>query len=211
MNIKNCPAKNGVSILYAHQLGSNIAAFENFLETHKEWQTLSVKNILDGDYDRNRPAMVLTFDHGYHDFIGQILSILEKYNCPATVFITSAYCLDGTGIKNDKTEFLGSADILKIAKHPLVTLGLQGKTHRRMSSLLPWALWDELTKPKKILESLTWQKFIYLAYPFGVQNYYVRLMALMAGYKAAFTHDENMFVPSKKSILKMPRIKYRND
>jgi|GEM_PF-5264217 len=104
------------------------------------------------------------------------------------------------------TEFLSSADILKLAKHPLVTLGLHSKTNPLLTYSNPVDLWDELTKPKRILESLTWQKFLFLAYPYGFHNAYVRTMTRLAQYRAGFTTGEQLFVPSKTPRFAIPRI-----
>lgn len=107
--------------------------------------------------------------------------------------------------------FIGSAAILELAKHPLVTLGAHSKTHPLLTRLWPLTLWDELTKPKKILESLTRQNFDYMAYPYGGHHGFVRLMTRAAGYTAGFTTEDRMFAPARDNRYAIPRMELAMD
>ena len=44
-----------------------------------------------------KPLAAITFDDGYHDALGQALPILEKADCPATVFVATGYVGSGKG------------------------------------------------------------------------------------------------------------------
>lgn len=275
MRLKNIPASQGISILYGHRilptLPQGIGPYADttitvddltlFFNAHHDWQKLSLTQCLSGDFDSTRPAMAMTFDDGYRDIIDYGLPVLESFDCPVTVFLTSGFCLDKreplenifaarlqqsqTGNKDriyqscradlkkgsykkriaalqdltsrygldekilPHTEFLNSADILKIGKHPLVTLGLHSKTHPLLTHLPVGELWDELVKPKRILESLTWQKFSYLAYPYGGHHATVRILARFAKYRAGFTTGEKLFTPSQTPHFAIPRIALR--
>ena len=276
MKLQNIPAVQGISILYGHRIMPAIPqgispyadttitvnALKSFLKRHEEWQKISLKQCMNGDFNPNKPALVMTFDDGYQDIIDHGLQIFESFDCPITVFLSSGFCLgkqeplenifaarlqqstmankidiyeNNRGLLKkgsykkrtnrletlskkyglDKnilphTEFLNSTDILKLAKHPLVTLGLHGKTHPLMTHITPVCLWDELTKPKRILESLIWQELAYFSYPYGGHNMMTRIFTRMAKYKAGFTTGDQLFIPTKTPRFAVPRIALRD-
>jgi len=56
-------------------------------------QPISLQRLIEGMQDNNVPkrAVVLTFDDGYADTLYQAKPLLERYEIPATVFVTTGY------------------------------------------------------------------------------------------------------------------------
>jgi peptidoglycan/xylan/chitin deacetylase (PgdA/CDA1 family) len=106
MKLSNKPAQIGISVLYGHRILNDIPsspspysqttitpdALDQFLDTHKDWQALSLDDLKSHSYDPLKPAFVLTFDDGYRDMLAPLIRILETHNVPAAIFICHGFC-----------------------------------------------------------------------------------------------------------------------
>lgn len=72
--------------------------FERQIRYLKEHgQIVSLKDFFEGRFYKNRLATAITFDDGFRNNLTRALPILEKYNAPATIFVTGINSL-GEGI-----------------------------------------------------------------------------------------------------------------
>src|SRR5438876_1439586 len=72
------------------------AAFEEellYLAAHR--RVLSLGTLLDGDLDRGKPAVAITFDDGFRSVLTIAAPLLERFGFPATAFVTTRW-LDGS-------------------------------------------------------------------------------------------------------------------
>jgi peptidoglycan/xylan/chitin deacetylase (PgdA/CDA1 family) len=63
---------------------------EHLTYIRRHFQVISLAQAYTGDYDRNRMAVVITFDDGYRNNLLHVLPVLQKYRLPATFFVTAA-------------------------------------------------------------------------------------------------------------------------
>lgn len=94
-----------------------------------------------------------------------------------------------------RTPFLSADDIAVLNSHPLITLGHHGRTHALLSRLNPALLWRELKSPYKII-----------AYPYGGQNMFVRVLCALKGYKMGFAAGNRVYRPEIDNPFNIPRI-----
>lgn len=86
------------------------AQFEQDLRFYrKHFQVVSLADIFahpEPGGSKNRPKLAITFDDGFENNLTYALPILEKYACPATIFVMSANL--------DEPDFLNWADIVEV-------------------------------------------------------------------------------------------------
>jgi peptidoglycan/xylan/chitin deacetylase (PgdA/CDA1 family) len=116
----------------------------------------------------------ITFDDGYQDNITNALPLLEKYDIPATIFITT----DSLGEKasfewdlqyneSDRAVFLNKKEIQKLSNNRLIELGAHTHSHKKLSTLSLQEQMREIAESKKILEDIMGKNIKLFAYPFG--------------------------------------------
>lgn len=153
------------------------ACFEQhliFLKKHYDIVSLSElsKRSITGTLKGNEAS--ITFDDGYKDNLANALPLLEKYNVPAAIFITTAYLgkvarfeWDMEYSESDRAVFLNAEEIQQLSRHPLITIGTHTENHVRLANLSPERQKEEILKSKASLESITGTKVKHFAYPFG--------------------------------------------
>lgn len=94
---KNYPLTNDICILLYHRVANlaidtwRLATKPHIFEEHIKFLKKHYPIIrFDDDWQEvKRPSVVLTFDDGYADIFEYALPILEKYNVPATIFVST--------------------------------------------------------------------------------------------------------------------------
>ncbi|MDL2283922.1 polysaccharide deacetylase family protein [Oxalobacter sp. OttesenSCG-928-P03] len=117
---------------------------------------------------------VITFDDGYRDNFINALPILERYELPATIYVTTgqlgqraSFAWDMEYDEKDRAYFLSKTEINVLGKHPLIEIGAHTHNHSRLSDLSPQQQFEEMVKSKTILEELIGRPVTSFAYPFG--------------------------------------------
>jgi peptidoglycan/xylan/chitin deacetylase (PgdA/CDA1 family) len=162
---------------------------------------------------------VVTFDDGYLDNLNNALPILEKYNIPATIFISTS-SLDFQGMHSWDMEYqphergcyLNRAQIIEVSKHPLLEIGGHTHNHFRLSDLSMYDKIDQIQKNKIILERIIKKRITTFAYPFGRALDFDResLIAVrQQGYESAVKNMPG-FVTAGSSTFSLPRFNVRN-
>ncbi|HAG91593.1 MAG TPA: hypothetical protein DCL41_06960 [Bdellovibrionales bacterium] len=154
--------------------------FESFLQDVK---TLGLKVVRFEDSDRNSHSISLTFDDGYKDNLLRALPLLEKFNFPFTIFIVTDF------LSSSYPEYLSEEEIRILAKHPLVTLGTHGKTHRPLADLDFEMAKLEIKESKEVLETLVGRPVETMSFPHGSYNEALVKCAKDLGYKKIGTSD----------------------
>lgn len=152
-------------------------------EEHLKWlakrlkRVVPLRNLLTVSPAEN--LIAITFDDGYKDNLTVALPLLEKYNLPATIFVSAGFIGDDG--------YLTGEDLQVLAAHPLITIGSHTLTHRHLTKLSPDEVRHELVVSKQILEETINQTVDLLAYPYGDCNSEIERLSEDCGYLAAWS------------------------
>jgi peptidoglycan/xylan/chitin deacetylase (PgdA/CDA1 family) len=190
-----------------------------FLTAHYEVVSLSV--LLERLQEKNLTGKeaVITFDDGYRDNLQNALPLLEKYQIPATIFITTAYlgeqanfAWDQEYTENDRAQFLTTQEIQTLSRNPLIEIGGHTHTHQRLSELSVPGQEKEIQENKDILQEIISKPIIHFAYPFGgIFDYTKQTRALVqdAGFQTISTTTQK-FVTATSELTDLARFNIRN-
>ncbi len=134
-------------------------------------------------------AVAVTFDDGYRDLLKTVLPILERYNIPTTVFISSDLSIrtDPTG-----TPRLTEEELCTLSRSPLITIGSHAKTHTKFVGLSSEEMYREAKESADRLERISGKRPIFFAYPFGSRSTVAETAVKDAGYEAGFGITEGL-------------------
>ncbi|MEO1652419.1 MAG: polysaccharide deacetylase family protein [Bacteroidota bacterium] len=226
----------------------------------KYCRVLPLKDLLQTPAQSDKLQVALTFDDGYANNYDLARPILEKYQLPATFFIsipqlkgydilwadlldltrrkgseqmqirseiyikrkagyirpdgqnlkTSCTQKDGTFIeeviqvllpyaafKNKEAstlywKLMSPAQILKLAYHPLFSIGAHGMLHSSIHQLSSKEAQDELSNPKAYLENIIQKEVSFFAYPHGLANQASISRVRASNYAHQFLGNEGM-------------------
>lgn len=109
--------------------------------------------------DVRRKKCVLTFDDGYESLAALAEPYLRKLGIPFTAYITSGWI--GT------PGYLSADALIRLADHPLCTIGSHTVTHPMTRFLPAEAVRRELVDSRAAIGRITGKPVAHLAFPFG--------------------------------------------
>jgi peptidoglycan/xylan/chitin deacetylase (PgdA/CDA1 family) len=150
-------------------------------------------------------TLAITFDDGYEDHFTTVYPILEKYDFPATIFLTVKY-IDGYWESEKATggriKGLSKNHIREMQHGGLIQFGSHGCSHRNFLSIDEGAKVSEIRDSKTLLEDLLEQDVPFISYPFGAFDEGTKNIVKEAGYKAGFSVWNRR--PDTYSIRRIP-------
>lgn len=136
--------------------------------------------------DDRAKGIVVTFDDGDADTFETALPILEKFQVPATVFVSSSL-LDTVWVDNGlKRKMMSKSQLRSLAASPLIEIGSHAHLHQSMVERSRSDLLADLTLSRQILEDIVDRRIRFLAYPHGLHDKAVMDAAQQAGFDAGF-------------------------
>lgn len=202
-----------------YYFGMHLEDFETILKwfSKEKLKIISTEEFLNGE-----PGVHLTFDDGYANNYYFVLPILEKYNFPSLIFVTTQHLrqYDSSSsrlldffqekkIKYEKAERkklprefitenwsgLTFSQLQKLSDSPLIEIGCHTVSHPHLSKLSYEEQMVEIMQSKKCIEDIINEPLRYFSYPFGDYDQNTINILKKTGFKAAFA------VQPKKRIM----------
>jgi len=186
----------GVLVLFYHSIdsGKPLLNFTKQIDyLRKEgYHVISVNEVV--SYIRKEielppRSICLTFDDGYHDNFQSVFPILQEYNLPATIFLSSKYIIPYNANEIDikiSERFLSWGEIGEMAGNG-VQFGSHGYLHCDLTSLPRKEVFREILRSKQEIEEKISREIRYFSYPYGRYDKTIRDVVKRAGFEAAFT------------------------
>ena len=140
----------------------------------------------------------LTFDDGYEDFCTHAMPVLERLQCPASVYLVTrrlGQTNTWDAIEMPEARLLTEAQVRHLDARG-VRFGVHSATHPRLSRLTPGERVGEIAGAKRDLEALIDRDVHAFCYPHWDQDDDVRREVLAAGYKIALGGEQPAHEPS---------------
>lgn len=125
-------------------------------------------------------SVLVTFDDGYVDNRSQALSVLERYDAPAAVFLTSRL------IDADLDTYLDWDGVRALESEDLITIGSHSRNHVTLTSLDQSDVTREVHKSRRHIEARIDGDVNLFSYPNGGYSAEITETVADAGYTAAF-------------------------
>lgn len=158
-----------------------------------------VSDYYSGTGDLPPKPVVFTFDDGYRDFYTDVLPILQKYHVPAVAYVVSGY-LDTT------QNYLTTPQLLEIQDSGLVEIAAHSVSHRNFLYINQADALYEMKQSKRELEALLGIPIRHFAYPYGVYDSNIVLLAEKTGFESAATVDRGV-IQTYKNRFQLKRIR----
>lgn len=135
----------------------------------------------------------VTFDDAYANILTNALPALEELGIPATVFVVPGNLgripawIDQPGHPDCHERIISFDELVRLAEHPLISIGSHTFSHPRLPGLAPKILAAELRDSKHMLERFLDYTVDALALPHGAFDTEVLRAAREAGYRQVFT------------------------
>lgn len=195
--------------------------FEKHLQfLKKKYKILPLSELSKRLVDRTLKGdeVAITFDDGYRDNLINALPLLEKYDIPATIFITTgllgkvaSFEWDMTYSEVDRATFLNKEEIKVLSNHRLIEIGAHTDMHTRLSRMGETEQKLEIAKSKNILEEITGKTITAFAYPFGGVydfNNMSKKIVKELGFSFAYSSTQ-IFAKKTDDYFAIPRLNIR--
>jgi peptidoglycan/xylan/chitin deacetylase (PgdA/CDA1 family) len=200
---RECAAGTRIPILLYHSVAADppgwIARFavtpqifaqhiDLIVESGRTAMTVSeLREALHGRAALPSKPLVVTFDDGFADY-AEAAAMLAAHSIPSTVYVTTG-ALRGRGPRPREMEMppgpmLEWSQLAEISGK-YVEIGAHSHTHRQLDVLRPREAFEEIRRPKDLLEDELGHEIFSFAYPYGFSSARVRRAVQAAGYGSA--------------------------
>ena len=152
-------------------------------------------------------SCLITIDDGLLSTFTCALPILERYQIPAVVFVSSN--LIGRSVPGMPERYMNWDELGELAASDWIEIGSHAHTHRSLGQLPLSEAVEEATLSKQTLESRLEQSVRSFAYPFGTVgdfNQQTDTILSEAGYSVAFNSIHGA-ITEGTNLFSLPRIK----
>ena len=173
---------------------------------------------LAGLADDDESKVLLTFDDALESLVDNALPTLEKYRCPATIFVPTAWVgreAQWTEEVMEMGERVMSWKTIIELDSPTLRFESHTMTHPKLTRISPpEQILGEFCSSKAMLEDRLGRPVEYLCYPFGIYDRRAVYAARKAGYRGAFSSVHSVWQPHQapyelRRILCRPQIDTR--
>lgn len=176
--------KPGVTILGYHRVGGNSADQFDLPAELFEWQMHYLRRRLVVGLDevealarrgQSYPydVIAVTFDDGYEDVYRHAFPILQRYQVPATLYLTTSYLETGSfpqskrSLQARQTPPLAWAQVKEMVASGLITVGAHTHTHPDMGRLPEPEIEREITESNRLIARRLDFVPVHFSYPWG--------------------------------------------
>jgi len=184
-------------VLMYHSIGSRVIrdpsnmysvdeyAFRKQMEYLASTYSGKVLDFSVGSFKELANSLMVTFDDGYKDNLHVAAPILEEFEIPYTVFVSTQY------IKDNNNNFLSKSELRQLSNMPGANIGSHGVTHASLAQCNDKNLKAELTDSKHYIEDVIGKEVMAIAYPSGSVDQRVVDAAKLSGYQLGGTSYNN--------------------
>jgi peptidoglycan/xylan/chitin deacetylase (PgdA/CDA1 family) len=175
-------------ILCYHSVHPSISfrsATPEVFESHLQWLQdhcclVSLKSLLESQGGKPvgaRPRVAITFDDGFRDNYEEAFPLLQKYEAPATFFVTIGFLDRVAGARvqlNARPEELQPLTWEQVREMQAagMEIGTHSYSHPNLAALTSEQLHREIADTKVVLEERIGQRVDGIAYPYGKRRHY---------------------------------------
>ena len=149
---------------------------------------------------RNELNIILTFDDGYRDALEVVAPILERYDAPAAVFVTTNL------IESGMESFMSWNDLRELAEYEQITIGSHCRHHWNLTALSSADAKTEVRESKLRIEEEIDTDIMVFSYPSGGYTPELGRIVADTGYELAFidepTRNKNLYALGRLGIHK---------
>ena len=173
------------------------------------WKSFTISELVSLDKIPEK-SFVITFDDGFEDNFTNALTILQKYNFKATIYLVPNQKTNHWEEKNTSvlSNLLNNEQILQMQNSGLIEFGSHTLSHVNLSTITDEQLLIELKKSKEEIEKITRKECEAFAYPYGKFDDKIIQAVEEIGYKNAtvvkrglFEKNDNPFIIKRIGIL----------
>lgn len=206
---------NSVSVLCYHSISNDNWQYsiskemfcdqiKSLQKTHTFICSSTIPEIISGKYkSSNKPLVAIHFDDGYQDIL-EIKDFIKSLGIRPTLFVLS-------NPENSDEQQLGT-NLQKLSDEEIKSLlqdgwelGSHGATHGNFWKMSRQQLGEEIIGSKEKLQNKFGCEVKYFSFPRGRYNLDALEAVKKAGYKLAFTMDDD-FIDVKSDLYTIPRI-----
>ncbi|MGC9237196.1 MAG: polysaccharide deacetylase family protein [Thiomonas sp.] len=191
----------GLRILMYHRV-AQLAAYDQltvsparFAQQMEELARHQVVSLEDGlralqSGPLRKPLFAVTFDDGYLDNLTEALPVLQRYQIPATIFVTTQFCDQAIshpryGSQSAQRLHLDWDEVAALARAPGITIGSHTLTHPYLPTISDTLAQQEIATSRTVIASHLNRAVDYFCYPSGDLSARELRLVRQAGYCAA--------------------------